>query len=439
MKVSAARTLAVGVLTLGLGLRADVAPAEPLSLEACVEMALRVNQDAAQAENGLVSARADVTSARAAFLPNVSVSGTVSKPEEEIEVFQGGQLRFFGETWSADASARMTVFDFGGTIFNYQSASRARTAAEQRFSSTRQGVVYDAESRYYEVARQQELADVAVKASELSAEQLKKTRAMKDLGAATQADVYKAEVDHSNARLEEIRASRDLRVARASLATFVGIAPDRNIEIEPLAPQVAIDFDLATAKDRALATNPRLEAARLDVESRSKNVSSVKTDRLPSVSVFAQNSYFNFEPRDFDDEHNEWRIGASVNLTLFDGFVTKANIRRAESNRVTAERALGDTERDVLFQVEQTYLDLDVAKEAIAVAEDGVRSSEEDLRLAQERFKIGEGTILDVIDAQVNLRRARSTLVAARYDARLAESALMNAIGAVDLPEPEME
>jgi outer membrane protein TolC len=219
----------------------------------------------------------------------------------------------------------------------------------------------------------------------------------------------------------------------------VGIAPDRDIEIEPLAPQVAIDFDLATAKDRALATNPRLEAARLDVESRSKNVSSVKTDRLPSVSVFAQNSYFNFEPKDFDDEHNEWRIGASVNLTLFDGFVTKANIRRAESNRVTAERALGDTERDVLFQVEQTYLDLDVAKEAIAVAEDGVRSSEEDLRLAQERFKIGEGTILDVIDAQVNLRRARSTLVAARYDARLAESALMNAIGAVDLPEPEME
>jgi len=69
------------------------------------------------------------------------------------------------------------------------------------------------------------------------------------------------------------------------------------------------------------------------------------------------------------------------------------------------------------------------------VGESAVRSSEEDLRLAQERFKIGEGTILDVIDAQVNLRRAASTLVGARYDARLARAALMNAIGDVEVPE----
>ncbi len=438
MKVSAARTFAVGLMALGVGFAPNGASATPLSLDECIRRSLQVSLEVYQSENNLEAAKAGVMGARSVFFPTVSLSGTVSKPEEEIEVFQGGQLQFFGETWSADASARMTLFDFGGTVFNYQSATRARTAAGSRLRATQLQIAYEAESAYYEVARQAELVDVAEKAAELSTEQLKKTRAMKDLGAATQADVYKAEVDDSNARLDAIRARRDHRVAVAALRELTGYPEDRPLEIEPLDQQVALGFDLEAARERALESNPRLVAARWDVEAAKKSVRSVKSDRYPSISVFAQNSFFNLEPKGlFDDELNEWRVGASMNLTLFDGFLTKSNIRREEWGRVTAEGVLEATERDVLFQVQQYYLDLEVAQEAIEVAEDGVRSSEEDLRLAQERFNIGEGTILDVIDAQVNLRRARSTLVGARYDARLAEAALTNAIGDARLPAPE--
>ncbi|MBZ0268914.1 TolC family protein, partial [bacterium] len=207
------------------------------------------------------------------------------------------------------------------------------------------------------------------------------------------------------------------------------------VEIMPLEPETEIPFDLPEARERALEANPTLRASELTRDAQELRVTSAKAARYPSLSLWGSNSFYNFELADFDDEHNDWRIGASVNLTVFDGLLTKANIRRAQSQLQVSEKALESTRNSVLFVVEQTYLDLEVAREAIAVAQGGIRSSEEDLRLAQERFKIGEGTILDVIDAQVNLRRARSTLVGARYDARLAHAALLNAIGEVEVPD----
>lgn len=434
MAIEVSRGAWTGVLLAALAFPA-LAAAEPLSLEACERLALKANLDAEQAQGALRSARADVTGARSRFLPQVTVSGSVTKPEERIDVFQGGELKFFDRTYSADAQARLTVFDGGNNWSSYRAATRGRDAAEDRLVAARQGVLYETAVRYYNVARQQELLEVATKATELSEEQLKKTRAMKDLGAATQADVYKAEVDRSTARLEEIRTRRDLRVALASLADLVGRSADEPVDILPLEPEETIPFDLAEARQRALERNPTLSASRYARDAEKSQVTAAKSARYPSLSVWGSNSYFNFELKDFDDEHNEWRLGASVSLTVFDGLLTKANIRRAQSGLAVAEKAVTSTRNSVLFVVEQTYLDLEVAKEAITVGQDGVRSSEEDLRLAQERFKIGEGTILDVIDAQVNLRRARSTLVSARYDARLAHAALMNAIGDVEVPE----
>ncbi|MBZ0269147.1 TolC family protein, partial [bacterium] len=223
MKLLAPRIVPLAfVVSVVASVAAGPVSAEPLSLAACEQLALRANLDAAQAEGSLKTAEADVTSARAAFLPSVTLSGTISKPEDRIEVFQGGELKFFDKTYSADAQARLTLFDGGRNWSDYRAATRGREAAEGRLLSARQGVLYETAVRYYSVARSQELMEVAEKAAVLSDEQRKKTKAMKDLGAATQADVYKAEVDHSNARLEEIRAKRDLRVALASLADFIG-------------------------------------------------------------------------------------------------------------------------------------------------------------------------------------------------------------------------
>src|SRR5262245_36841396 len=174
---------------------------EPLSLAQVTSLALTHNLEAEQARGDVLAADADVKGARSEFMPHVNTSAAWTKPEEGIGVDQGGQVKFFGQSWSARINANLTVFDGFGNVHGYEAASRSRAAARDRYDQARQNVVYETERRFFEVRRQEALLQVQKEAVNLSAEQLKRTSAMKELGAATQADVYKAEVDRSNSEL----------------------------------------------------------------------------------------------------------------------------------------------------------------------------------------------------------------------------------------------
>ena len=288
--------------------------------------------------------------------------------------------------------------------------------------------------------KQNALLEVRRDAAELSKGQLDKTTAMKDLGAATLADVFKAEVEHSNDELEILRTERDLEVAKSRLGAYLGLDPREEIDLGEEDLTLEETFDVMESAVRALEVNPGLNAARHQLEADHKGVGAAKSQRWPAFSLFGTINFQNDRLRDFtEDEKTNWVYGVSMNFTVFDGLRITSDIRKAQYAALTSERALENTERDVLFIVRQAYLDLQIVKEAIRVLERTVASSEEDLRLAQERYNIGEGTILDVITAQVNLAQSRSDLVSARYDARVAVSVMKNAIGDVELPEVEVQ
>jgi outer membrane protein TolC len=434
------------------------ADAEPLSLQECVQLALRNNLVVEQAAGNVRAADADVMGARAAFLPTLRMSASATRREGaggdigeltraagvdstvNIDSLLAAQGEPPEETrYSVDASANLLLFDGLGNVASYQQASRNRNAARSRELDARQGVVYETERRFFEVLKTAELLDVQEEAANLSEEQLKKTRAMKELGAATQADVYKGEVDFANNRLEVLRAERNREVAIGSLATYLGLDPGAGLEVRATDLDLETDIDQGSAVERALELNPQLKASRSQERALEAGVTAAKSGRWPSVSAFYGANYFDDDIvfRDLvRDEPITRSYGLSMSIQVFDGLVTKSRIRRAQSDLVTARRSTESVERDVRFEVRQAWLDLQIIREAIRVSEEAVRSSEEDLRLAQERYKIGEGTILDVIDAQVNLTRSRSNLVNATYDRRLAVSRLHDAIGDIPVPPP---
>jgi TolC family type I secretion outer membrane protein len=417
---------------------AGPAHAAPLSLEDAVRLALENNLGMEQAQRDVKAAEADVTGARSSFLPQLNWRANVVRPEFPITQFVNDQVVTFDQQFSSSASAGLLLFDGMGNVARYRQAKRGRSAAVERRDSTGQGVVYETVRRVFEVRRHDALLEVQNEAEKLSGEQLKKTKAMKELGAATQADVYKAEVDVANNRLAALRTKRDLDVAKASLASYLGLDPREDIELTDEDIDVTKEYDLATATDQALETNPTLQAAEESLASVEQGVGAEKAERWPSFSLSANHQYTDFEVDKLEPGVNSsWTYALSMNFTIFDGFLTKSNIRRAQANLVESQRAVESTRRDVVLGVRQAHLDLEIARASIAVAEDAVRSSEEDLRLAQERYKIGEGTILDVIDAQVNLTRSRTDLVTSTYDARLALLALRRAIG--DIPVPAQE
>jgi TolC family type I secretion outer membrane protein len=409
-------------------------------MEDAVRLALVNNLGMEQAVRDVTSAQADVTGARSSFLPQATWSANVVRPEFPITQFVNDNLRTFDQQFSSTARVGLLLFDGMGNVSRYREATRGRTAAEERLESTAQGVVYETVRMFFEVRKQDALLAVQAEAENLSGEQLKKTEAMKELGAATQADVYKAEVDHANNRLAALRTQRDLQVAKASLASYLGMDPREEIDLTDEDIDVSQEYELSAATEQALEVNPMLRAAEASLSSREQSVGTQKSARWPAFSISATHQFTDFEITKIDPGQNtNWTYVLAMNFTLFDGLLTKSNIRRAEANVIEAKRAAESARRDVLFGVRQAHLDLEIAKESIAVSQEAVRSSEEDLRLAQERYKIGEGTILDVIDAQVNLTRSRTDLVSATYDQRLALLALRRAIGDIPIPVVEEE
>ncbi len=429
-----------GFTAMSLALVAGDAGAEVLTVEDCVNLALRNNFQMASAEGDLSSAGADVTGARSVFFPHVSVGGSWTKAEQEPFFNPEIGLPTFppNEFWSGDANASQVLFDGFGNVSNYKAAGRRKDAALEGYRKASHDVVFETERLAFDLLKKQALRDVQQEALKLSEEQLKKTRAMKELGASTQADVYKAEVDFSNNRLLLLRAERDVEVARASLASYLGMDPRAALELrlDPLIELETPDLDQAAAL--ALDRHPTLRAARSIEEADRQVVKAAKSDRWPSLSLFGNYSYSDvFSLDEPTDENTQWNYGARLSMNIFDGLLTKSNIRRAEASLVTSRSSAESAERDVILGVRRAVLEVEVAKESIAVTDEAVRSSEEDLRLAEERYKVGEGTILEVIDAQVNLTRVRTDRVNARHDYRLALSALRNAIG--DAPAPEMD
>jgi len=209
------------------------------------------------------------------------------------------------------------------------------------------------------------------------------------------------------------------------------------MELEEQDPWEDVPYTLDEAIARAQEVNPDLSAAASQVDASKHAVRSARSTNWPALNLFANAGQTETEINAFSIDGAFWTYGIAARWTLFDGLLTKSRIRRAQSGLSLDRRQLETTERDVLFLVSQAWYDLEVARRAIEVGEVSVQSSEEDLRLASERFRIGEGTILDVIDAQVNLTRSRSDLVNSHAAARIVAARLRNAIGELPVPEPE--
>jgi outer membrane protein TolC len=157
-----------------------------------------------------------------------------------------------------------------------------------------------------------------------------------------------------------------------------------------------------------------------------------RTAYLPSLSVSANYGRSNDDPRfTYTEFGKNWdgSIKLGVNWNLFSGLSDHAQIEREAINYRIAEEEYFDRVRNLRLEAEQTLLSLQSWEEIIAINNENVVSAQEDLRLAEERYRVGAGTLLDIINAQVNVTRSRATLVRAKYDSMIALAKLQTIMG----------
>jgi len=410
----------------------------PLDVSDCVRLALGRNPSVLNARENVKESSGQALTALSSFVPSISTRASYNRriqgPQEYfIPSFDLTLLtpRVSSEDWSYSVSASQSLMDVSqfGQVLGTRASVRAM---RHSFEAARQDIAYQVRLQFYELLKAVKLAEVSKGAKDLSQDELNRAQALFDVGSVAKGDVLKAEVQLSQSTLDLIAADNTVKLERSKLAKLMGLSVDTEIQITEDLGEETSSVSPGDAFALASARRPDLQAARENSTAADRSAFSSMSALLPSLtgSVTYSWSANAFPNTASDHERNyAWDIGVGLRLPIFDGSLTIANIRQAKARAAIANNQLRDAELQVALDVKQAVLTLAEATERIKVSKSGLASAEEDYRLSREKYDLGSGTMLELVDAQVNLSRARSSYVDALASLREAEALFGRATG----------
>ena len=432
--------------------------AEPLELDDCIDRALRHNLDLQVAEQGVMRSVADTRAARADRLPSLTANlfrynrsrtgpsvRVQENPTGQVDPVTGQRIvqeertlipAIDRDSYSLSASLSYTFFD-GGRRANNRRASRRRLEnAELDLSARESDVVAGVKAGYYELLKAQELVEVQKEALRLGEKQLEDAEVRLEVGSGTEVDVLRLKVALGNAQSHLIDARQGVVLAKAQLNHRMGAEVTAPIEVAPMdlarwqAP--AVGDSLPELVDTAVRNNPTargLAMATLATEHELKAARSAWYPRLGgNLSYSRDNEVFDRVVHDLDQNYR-LNLGLSLTHDVFDGGLRQANVDRSRAALETARINADQLRRNLALAIQTERLELARLVKQLTLGERTVKLAEEDLLQAQERYRLGKGRLLEVLDAQVNLTQARGDLVRTRYDLMIAETELDRLLG----------
>jgi outer membrane protein len=400
-----------------------------LPLEEVIRRALLHSPQLAQAEGSVQLAGTAERSALGAFLPSLNISSGASVAStRRFDPGLGTTISGSSDSYSAGVSSGIDLFT-GGRRGAELTRSRAQTDVseaaliEQRFAVTR-----NAKAAYYDVLRGADLIRSAEARVARAGQVLEAAERRAQVGSGTRSDVLRAQLELTNARQALLQATNQKRNATYSLGRLVGVdgpvdaADARAVEVRSLA------LDREQLLDMVLQQAPAVATALAGERAAMAAVSAARSQYLPTVSGSAGYNWFN-ETASFSDVQGSWSLRLNMSFPVFNRFQREESVERAQVQASVSRIQLEDTRRVARANLERILGTLETAEQQIVLAMQALEVAEEDIRVQQERYRLGVSTILDQVTSQENLVRAEADLIAARYDYQLARADLEALVG----------
>ncbi len=409
----------------------------PISLEEAVTLAQQNAPQTVQARGQLRGSSAQIRRAYAAFLPSLSFS-TNSGYSEGVQYIQGelGPLR--GDPWSFSNgfNANLQLWDGGARFRNLDRDKANERVAEANEITQLFNVALSVKQQYYAVLAARESEAAAQVQLEQAMQNMRVATARVVAGAATKSDSLRSAIEVRNAEIAILNARTQLQNANAFLTRLTGQETLVTATVgDTLAPIVlnADSVELAAIADRApvvLQAQSSLTAARA-----SRRAS--RASYWPTLSMSGRYSA-NQSSRQFQTG-NVWLIGGdnpnsrgvsfSLSYPLFDQLQRETAVVQANIAEDNAEAQLRDAELAAQQTLVQALGAFRLAEARIGLQQASVEAAIEDLRVQQQRYALGAGTLLDVLVSQTTLNNARLALIQARQDARVAKAQIEALVG----------
>lgn len=403
------------------------AQADTLTLEQCVQIALKHNPSIRFAEGGLESSESNLELARSSLMPQISAQAAVTRNGGTF-ILGKNVLAGYYDNYSTGFQAQQLIFDFGKTITRVSGSADLVDASDQDLRSASKDVVVNTYIAYFNYLAAERVRDVDSETVQQAGDHLKQALGFFKAGTAPQYDVVNAEVTVANANVNLIQAENNLKITRVQLENAIGQKLPENFALSDILEVSYVNIDMDAAIDTALKNRPELLSSQAQVQASKQFLASAWTANLPNVSASGGYNWRNLTPQPL---YSGWNLGITLSLPIFQGFALDAGIDQAKANLKSAEASNDLVIQSLYLDVQQQEFALQEAIESIQASKKLVEQADEALRLAVGRYNSGIGTALETTDAQIALANARITYIQSLYNYNVSYARLERAMGTI--------
>lgn len=411
-----------------------------LDLEETIQRALLTNPSVKIAEYNRKAAKADYSAAKSARGISISLNhdsgrGGYADPQynQQLRIW----TKDIDNSHSNSITASLPIFtggelqgQIGQAKANYRSMLSAEEQAYNEMKET-------ATTGYFNMLNATNMKALRQESVDRLQAHLDNVIAQYNVGIVARADVLRSEVELANAQQNYITASNQYDVAEATLNNIIGTPLGTTLLLKDRLQYEPYENDMAYCLAYSEQHRPELKQAEYAIDSAEAALVVARSGHMPKVYANASNNWGgNGSDWPGDDDEN-WSVGVTASMNVFDSGVTWSKIHAAQENLAKAKESQRQIKDNVELEVRTDYLNLREAEKRITTTQVAVASAEEDYHIAVVRYQAGVGTNIDVMDAQEALTQAKTNYYQALYNYNTSKAALNTSMGVgVPVPEP---
>jgi len=472
---------------------AQVVPRDPatqttLTIDQAIELARRNNPVLQQTLNNRIGARAAVRSAYGALLPSADASLSAQRQQGGQQIFSGTSL---GASSDVNQSSYQIGFNYrinSATLITPSLQRANRDAVEADITGATETLRSNVAQQYLSVLQAEATADLQDSLVVASQQELILAQAREIVGSGTQLDVQRADVALGLQKVQALKARNQVEIEKLRLFQQMGVSQPPNVKLVSQFPVLPLNLNLQDLIASARTQNPGVVALRsrehvadlqvrrekgeysptlslstgiggytygytnsnFPVQQAAAQLDAARTDCVRTEEVRAALNLSNqlaacnsmaFTPADeqairssnskfpFNFTRSPRSFSAMLSLPLFDGFAREQRLQEAMANRSDARYSVRARELALTADVTAAYLIVTTAEKTVALQEQNAAKARQELKLVQDRYKIGATTFVDLTEARATYERAESERINAIYDYHKAFAALESAVG----------
>ena len=428
------RHLIIAATVLQVSMSRASAQEVAVTLADAIRRAERVQPDVIRAASAVRTAGAQRKTAWGAFLPTLSASSSASDFFSEGAVRVDpvtGQLAGGNTTnrsISTSLSANVDLFTGFRRGAEIRAARASEDAADASLIDARFQQALTTTNQFLDALAASQLLRVRQASVRRAEEQLKTSVAKLKAGSATRSDSLRSLVTLGNARLDLVTTEALLAGAEASLARLIGQSGRVHAVDDSAFYRVQEVIDTQALRTEAESKSPRVRSAAANAAAARASVRASQSAYWPTLNLGA-NTGWNGSQRDDYTLFNQRQISLSLRWTLFNGFDRELSIVQREADLDLAEANASDASRAVQAEMTTRLAELDAARIRTEITQTSVAAATEDLRVQQQRYRLGASTIVDLLTSQEALNQAEVDVVNARFDYLRAKAQIEALIG----------